>query len=221
MNWAESPLARQAAALIERLDALTIRERVLISVVVLAGLAAAWQLTVLEPLAREAEESRHWLVELQSRLIDANDSLEEQILQLAGSSADHARRMEVLLAQLQRVEEALGDYNRELIDPAEMARILEDMLRARSSLGLVSVRNLPPEMLLVSEEEGAPVFYRHSLEIEMEGDYPTCVDYLTAVESLPWRLYWQALDVEALDYPINRIRLELSTLSLDEDWIGA
>ena len=42
-----------------------------------------------------------------------------------------------------------------------------------------------------------------------------------AVEALPWRLYWQAVDIEVLDYPRNRIRIEVSTLSLNEEWIGA
>jgi MSHA biogenesis protein MshJ len=64
-------------------------------------------------------------------------------------------------------------------------------------------------------------FYRHGLEIEVEGSYAACLEYLNAIESLPWRLYWQVLELDVIDYPLNRIRIEVGTLSLDEEWIGA
>ncbi len=32
--------------------------------------------------------------------------------------------------------------------------------------------------------------------------------------------YWQIMELEVLEYPKNRFRLEVSTLSLDEEWIG-
>jgi MSHA biogenesis protein MshJ len=44
--------------------------------------------------------------------------------------------------------------------------------------------------------------------------------YLHALESLEWRFYWRLLELESTAYPRNRVRIELSTLSLDRDWIG-
>ena len=206
---------------VSRLNGLTQRERLLITVTSLALIVAVWYLLFIEPLSREAVDSRKRLSELQERLLTANDTLEEQVWRLTGDGVEQQRQMAALSQQLEQVNEALGDYNSELIEPDEMARILESLLIRQSDLDLIHVQNLPAETLQVSDEEGAPVFYRHGLEIEVEGSYGAALDYLLAVESLPWRLYWQLVDIEVLDFPRNRIRIEVSTLSLDEEWIGA
>lgn len=102
-----------------------------------------------------------------------------------------------------------------------MALVLEGVLREQNSLSLISIRNTTPQVLIAEREDAPTSFYRHGLEIELEGSYADCLRYLSAIEALPWRLYWQVLDVETLEYPTNRVRLEVSTLSLNEEWIGA
>ena len=95
------------------------------------------------------------------------------------------------------------------------------MLREQSRLNLVRIGNTTPKALSTGDTEDAATFYRHGLEIEVEGSFAACLEYLDAIEALPWRLYWQLLDLEVIEYPRNRIRIEVSTLSLDEEWIGA
>jgi len=119
------------------------------------------------------------------------------------------------------MNERLGGYAAELIDPAEMSRVLQGVLKQQSKLRLIRVRNLSPEPLLASAEALTTTFYRHGLEIEFEGSYLDCLEYLQGIEALPWRFYWQFLEIEVLEYPRNRIRIEVSTLSPDEEWIGA
>ncbi len=62
--------------------------------------------------------------------------------------------------------------------------------------------------------------YVHPVEIVVEGTYLDVLAYLHALESLEWRFYWRLLELESTAYPRNRVRIELSTLSLDRDWIG-
>jgi MSHA biogenesis protein MshJ len=221
MKRPEVKFPSAALEAINRLNGLSQRERLLITITCLALIVSVWYLLFIEPLAREATDSRQRLSELQERLLTANDTLEEQVWRLTGDGAEQQRQIAALTQQLEQVNQALGDYNSELIEPGEMARILEGILIRQSALDLVHVQNLPAEALQVSDEEGAPVFYRHGLEIEVEGSYAEALDYLLAVEALPWRLYWQVLDIEVLEFPRNRIRIEVSTLSLDEEWIGA
>jgi MSHA biogenesis protein MshJ len=40
------------------------------------------------------------------------------------------------------------------------------------------------------------------------------------LEGLPWRIFWDSVSYEVLDYPKSIVRLKLHTLSLSEDWIG-
>lgn len=205
----------------KKVDALTVRERALLGITVLALFVALWYVLLMEPLEKQAAQKQAQLADLQNRARVANETLQQQIIEITGGSAEQRARMARLTRQIEEINTTLGNYAAELIDPAEMAQVLEGVLRHQQALELVRIRNLPPESLAVSEEQDAMRFYRHGLEIEVEGSYAATLEYLDAIEALPWRLYWQVLELEVIDYPQNRVRIEVSTLSLDEEWIGA
>lgn len=210
----------QVRPLLARLDALSLRERALVMITVLMAFAALWHGLLMQPLAQRAIQSQTELAAMQDRIAAANRSLEEQILQLGGGE-DQRSRIASLQRRIDEINTTLGNHAAELIDPAEMAKVLEGVLREQSRLTLVRIGNTQPEFLTAGDAENAASFYRHGLEIEVEGSFAACLEYLDAIEALPWRLYWQLLDLEVIDYPHNRIRIEVSTLSLDEAWIGA
>jgi len=214
-------LKAQLAQLASLVDALTLRERVLVLGAVLVVIGTLWQTLLLEPLAQQANERRTELAALEERIGVANRGLEEQILQIAGGSDVQRTRIASLRDRIAEINEILGDHAAELIDPSEMAQVLEGVLKEQSRLSLVQISNTSPESLSASDDENAVTFYRHGLEIEVEGSYLACLEYLNAIEALPWRLYWQVLELDVLEYPRNRIRIEVSTLSLDKEWIGA
>ena len=62
--------------------------------------------------------------------------------------------------------------------------------------------------------------YLHPVELIIEGNYLDIVSYLHALEALPWHFYWRVLELETKTYPRNRVRIELSTVSLEKEWIG-
>jgi MSHA biogenesis protein MshJ len=63
------------------------------------------------------------------------------------------------------------------------------------------------------------LLYRHGVEVTVRGNYLDMVDYMSALEAMPTRLFWgrAQLDVEA--YPAARLTLTLYTLSLDRKWM--
>lgn len=204
-----------------KVDALSTRERVLVFATAVLLLSLIWYLLLMQPLAQQAANTQVEIDALQARMEVSNRSFEEQVLRIAGTDSDFRERYERVQRRLDDVNERLGGYAAELIDPAEMARVLEGMLKEQSNLRLVRIRNLGPELLSASADAQNATFYKHGLEIEFEGSYLACLDYLQQIEALPWRFYWQVLDLEVLEYPRNRVRIEVSTLSLDEEWIGA
>jgi MSHA biogenesis protein MshJ len=62
--------------------------------------------------------------------------------------------------------------------------------------------------------------YVHSIELVVDGQYSDVLDYLGQLEALPWKFRWTSLDLSTAGYPRNRVRIELSTLSLDSTWLG-
>lgn len=207
--------------LLQRIDKLSRRERLLVMVTMLTVIAGLWQGLFMVPLEHRADASRIELESLRARTDKANQSLQEQILQLAGHDSDERVQAALVRQRIEQINEELGNYAAELVDPSEMALVLEQILREQTRLSLVSIRNTTPEVLAADVEGAGTSFYRHGLELELEGSYADCLRYLAEIERLPWRLYWQVLDIEAVKYPRNRVRLEVSTLSLNEEWIGA
>jgi len=214
------------APLLAKVDALSFRERLLVLVTALVLIAALWHTLLMQPLEQRASQTRAELTALEERIAAANRNLEEQIQQLAGGGGEQRLRIASLRKRIDEINTTLGNHAAELIDPSEMAQVLESVLKEQSRLTLVRIRNTTPDSLVADEDPSAVTpsavtFYRHGLEIEIEGSYAACLEYLNAIESLPWRLYWQVLELDVIDYPLNRIRIEVGTLSLDEEWIGA
>lgn len=214
-------LRAKISPLLARIDRLSRRERLLAMVTLVTAIVAIWHMVLMQPLGHRADASRMEIQSIRDRIDATNKNLEEQILQLAGAGSEDRGRIATIQFRIEEINEVLGNYAAELVDPAEMARVLEQVLKEQTSLTLVRMRNLAPETISAGDEDDATRFYRHGLEIEVEGNYAACLDYLAEIEALPWRLYWQLLDLEVVEYPLNRVRIEVSTLSLDEEWIGA
>ena len=93
----------------------------------------------------------------------------------------------------------------------------------------ISESGEPGEETPPADTEAAPVVeekhemtgpFVHPVEIVVEGSYLDVLAYLRALESLDWRFYWKVLELDTIEYPTNRVRIELSTLSMEKDWIG-
>lgn len=208
-------------ALLKRADDLSFRERALVFFTLLVLVSTVWHMMFMEPLLRQADAARTEITATRVRIEVANQSLQDQVMQLAQADTTNQTRFALIQQRLDQVDEELAEYSGQLIDPAEMAFVLESVLKSQSGLQLKRIRNMGAEALTADNEDNSVILYRHGLEIEVEGSYLDCLAYLQEIESLPWRFYWQFLELDVVEYPRNRIRIEVSTLSLDEEWIGA
>jgi MSHA biogenesis protein MshJ len=103
-----------------------------------------------------------------------------------------------------------------------MIEVLHDVLQRQGSLTLVSIRNLPVRSLIPPAKQDAPATapYVHSIELVIDGRYADIQDYVHELETLPWKFRWSLLELSTRSYPLNRVRLSLSTLSMDATWLG-
>jgi MSHA biogenesis protein MshJ len=241
------PIVEQYAA---RFDALSIRERMLVTCALLAAVVMLWMLAIQDPISGKARA-----------LVAEKTSLEEQIasakagMESATSSDPTTLALaeeRKVLAELEQVNAQLASKSAGLIPPERMVQVIHDVLSRQRGVTLVSlhnkpvtglVKNVPPAVpsaaTEASTDEGAeapaetpddaavaatPVEstgpFVHPVELVIEGSYLDVLAYLKALEALEWRFYWRVLDLETQHYPVNRVRIELSTLSMDKDWIG-
>ncbi len=216
-----SQLLTKLEPLLATVDNMSMRERLLVFVTGLMLVGSAWYLGLMQPLDQQTTRSRSEIASLRERIAMYNQNLEVEVLQIAGTDTAEREQLARIQGRLDEINKRMGGYVAELIDPAQMSLVLQGLLKKQSKLRLIRIRNVSPKSLSASADALTTTFYRHGLEIEFEGSYLACLEYLEEIEDLPWRFYWQLLDIEVLEYPRNRIRLEVSTLSPDVEWIGA
>ena len=205
-----------ASPLLARYETLSLRERAFVAIAILGVLVASWDSVLMEPLrlkrsALEAELASASAFGVTPQGDDASDPRQVSI-----------KRAGELQTQLQSLDAQLANTASGFVSSTRMIEVLHDMLDRQGRLALHSIRNLPVTGLIASADPAAPARppYVHAIEIVIDGQYADILDYLAALEALPWKFRWTSLDLSTAGYPRNRVRIELSTLSLDSTWLG-
>jgi MSHA biogenesis protein MshJ len=203
------------ASALARFDKLSLRERALVALAVLATLVGLWDVLFMQPLRSQRNA-------LTQELSTYNETL--------GSSdqADQAdphraaiMRLSDLQTQSQTLDAQLTSSAAGFVPAPKMVEVVHDVLSRQRGLKLISIRNMPMTSLVPPAAEAqATAPYVHPIELVIEGEYGDVLTYLQALEALPWRFRWKTLDLTTKQYPVNRVRIELSTLSMDKTWLG-
>jgi MSHA biogenesis protein MshJ len=226
-------------------DSLTLRERALLTVATLIALIMIWTIAVFD---RQHSKERFLLGEMDSinsAIASAGQSINE--LTTSDPTTVALAKEKQLQAELSVVNEQLASRSGGLIEPERMVQVIHDVLAHQRGVALISLQNkavtnlVPPLVATATTapadghtEETPPATdaaaaappppaggpYVHTVELVVEGQYLDILDYLRALEALPWRFNWKVLELQTQRYPLNRVTIELTTLSMDKDWIG-
>lgn len=207
-----------------KFNALSLRERALVALGFLAIVVVAWDNMLMGPL--QARESA--LTQEMHAMQDSMAALSGSMIGDAKDPTSEALKQEqAVQAALATVDEKLASAASGLIAPERMIEVINDVLSRQRGVRLVSLRNKPVAALLTGPDESKPGSsavdqgpYIHPIELTIEGSYLDVLAYLKELESLPWRIYWKALEMQTIEHPTNRVRIELRTLSMDKAWIG-
>ena len=209
------------SALRERIDALSLRERVLVLAALLALVVTAWHALFMDRLDLRRRAAQERLVSL------ARDSGASDTDAASNSMTSALEREHALRRRLDELDAEVGGASGAVVRPGQMAAVVQEVLLRKGGLTLVSMRNLAPVPVVAaphdaSQKPDVPPQgpWVHPLEIVVEGDYAAITAWLEALESLPWKFYWRALELDATRWPRNRLRLELGTMSSSTTWMG-
>ena len=217
----------------QSIDRLNLRERLFLFAAGLFVIGGLWEAVLAAPISNRERIANEKVVALQGRLQQLDASLSATAAGMSEGVPAELDRLRALRERVAEGDEEMRVYTTDLVDPAEMRLVLEELLRRQGDLVLVSAVNRAARPVVEDEEPATarapaepaatpntPRLYRHSLVLTLRGTYLDCLSYLQAVERLPWHIYWSRLEVAAGEYPSNDIVIELKTLSLDEEWIG-
>ena len=225
----------------ERIDALSLRERVLIfSAAMVVVLALVYSLLI-DPQTRAQARLSAAVGQKQGEM----KALEAQLTRIATSRASDPdkplrERLADVRGQLDDVERQIAAEERKFTAPEQMKRVIEEMLARNQAVALVAMKTLPGTTIAEARGQAANIdaakpagkpdakaaspgerlIYRHGIEVTVSGKYLDLLRYLTELEHLPTQLYWSALEMDASHYPTHTMKLVVYTLSLDPAWLS-
>lgn len=215
---------------LERIDALSLRERAVLFVGVLAAVYLVASNVAFQSLFTERSRLDRELASKREQTRALQDQV-EKIAAERGRDPNEVNRQRLveLKARLRDREGALSTVLHGVVSPREMARMVEQVLSRNRALTVVSVENLAPVPL--TEDAGhaaadgakpaaAGGMFKHGLRIELTGQYLDIMRYLHTLETLPWKVFWGEVRLETMNYPLSRVTLVIFTLSLDDAWIS-
>ena len=128
-------------------------------------------------------------------------------------------QLDVLQQRLADLDADLRGQTLQILAPEQVPSVLRDLIGNIRRLQITGIQSEPPARLVNSANDDLPVLYRHGLVIDLEGEYLAFLDYVRALEELPWRFYWLGMEVRANGTDPRRFRLHVYTVSLREEWI--
>ena len=218
-------MARHAGSLFSWYDERSIRERIILLSCVVIVMVFLLNLLVLEPGSRQRKRVRSEMSQLQTEIDNLTiRRAKVEARRINDPDKKNREKLAALEQEREQLKQKLQTNIVTLVPPREMSDLLKSLLTQEKKLKLIRLENLPPEVLSLAQskndENAQPKIYRHRLKMEFLGDYLTLLAYLKQLEELPRSLVWEEVEVETLEYPQAKVRLQVYTLSLTEGWIG-
>lgn len=214
-----------------RFEAFEMRERLLIVGAVAALVYLLWDFLLLQPMGKEMQ------------IIDARERVARQAIQtteaeitvlqsIAKKDPNVALRREIdeLRGKLASLDEQLDTLAVGLVPAQQLPKIMHNVLSKTGKLTIERLATLPPQELALSaggveppvadaNTEAAPPsqedvkIYKHSVVLNVTGDFTGVVQYLRELERSDWRFYWESLNYKVTRYPHAQISIRVFTLS--------
>lgn len=206
----------------ERIDAATLRERVMIFLACVLVVVFIANAAMLEPLRAQQKRTAAETARIQQELQAIQGQLAVMV-QSAAKDPDAANRAKLaaLREQLAQLSARVVQEQRRFTPPERMRTVLEELLRRNKGLALLDLKTLPATAVGAGTPGGAAAggVYRHGIEFTVSGNYLQLYEYLRTLEQLPTQLYWARAELSVSEHPVSTLKLTVYTVSFDPAWL--
>lgn len=229
-------LWRQYAA---KIDALSLRERLMVFAAVLAITMFLTIVLFVEPPLARAKLHKSRMAQQQAEIVALSTQAQMLEHKLADPDAANRAHRDELKRQIAAIDEKVKGMQQSLVPAQRVNGLLQDMLARNPRLQLVSMRTLAVTPLLARPQMPAgdaaasvpaPALahkpgmstanvFKHGVDITLRGNYADLHDYLLRLERLPWRMFWTRVKLDTDEYPRLTMTVTIHTLSLDKAWL--
>ena len=225
----------------EKFSNTTAREQYLIIVTGLVAIVFILYSVFLDVPFQRIEQLNRQISETQQSNQNNKNSIQvlEQAL-LEDPNVALRKELSQYQAKLGEIDEQLLSLTSDLIDPIQMRYALIKLLKLQKGVKLLSFEVLPAravtkaklasndkpdanEVQVTSTSQAEPKqlrLYRHGIKIKPQGQYFQLKDYLSQLEGLTWKFFWQEFDYRLKEYPVSELEVEIYSLSTAQEFIG-
>lgn len=212
------PLLRVYA---DRVDAMTLRERVLIFLAAAAVLVGWSYNAMVAPLLIERGNKLSQMRLQQEEMNSWNLQLEVLARAKATNRLDDSRK--ATLAEMQRqiadFDARIAERRGQLVPPERMGALLSEIVRRNPNVQLGALVSLPATLIEGMQNQTGGQMYRHGMELSVSGSYLDIVSYLSDLEQMPVKLFWGDIELSS-EYPVTKLRISLFTYSPEKTWLS-
>ncbi|HYD55474.1 MAG TPA: hypothetical protein VEB41_01060 [Burkholderiales bacterium] len=205
-------------AWIERLDAATLRERVLIFLALTLIAVFIVNALLIDPLRAREKALTAENQKLQTELRGIEAAL-QRLVQGGAQDVDAGNRARVAKArtELEGINARIAQEQRRFTPPERMRAVLQEMFERNKGLTLVELKSVPVQPL--APGPGSAGLFRHGIELSVSGSYGDLYEYLRSLETLPTQLYWGRAELAVVEHPKIVLKLTVYTASFDRAWL--
>ncbi len=203
-------ITTQWSALGERIDALTLRERILLFAAIVVVTSGLMIVGVIRPLESRARVVAATLTALQAKTREINTRLDAMLA--PGARAREMVLLKALTHEIGILKARLAHLTAGLVPARDMPALLRQVL-ARSP-GVTVVALVDRRVMAVRRSpKDKPFLYRHEMTLTVRGTYAALLRYLTALAHTKRHVLWGQVTLTAGRYPFSTVRLRVYTLS--------
>jgi MSHA biogenesis protein MshJ len=203
----------------ERFELLSKREKLMVFLTLIAVFWVLLGHLILEPSLSKKTKLKQQLFSAQSQASASKlAAIQTEALRKKDPNLNNRRQLKAIKNQLRELKQQINHGEKKIVSPQQMATVLRDMLDKHHRLKLVNLETLSTKPIAKVEHNQS--IFRHGLAMTLSGRYFDVYHYLEALESLPWRFYWDSIDYQVKEYPTAEVTLHIYTLSFQEDWLG-
>lgn len=204
----------------QRFASLTVREQRMVVGTALLLLWGIWDNFYYQPAQQAKQTLENEIIQFDQQ-IKTLKQLEQELENTATSDPNSKNRQNLssLEQSIDHLKQQLSSGEKSFVPSNLMSSALRDMLKQYDNLKLLKLETLPPKGF-GSEGKELSWLYRHTLTLTLQGDYFSTLNYLKALEALPWRIHWDHIDYQVKNYPIAETRIQIYTLSFEQDWLS-
>jgi len=217
---------------------LTIREQTLIF---LTGLVAAFFIIFYLFIETQMADNKKSAQQM-SRLQSSNQTLKLSSMEMQAAlqrdpNEDIKNKIAQYESKLAKIDVKLLQLTSDLISPVQMRYALLELLKVEKSVSLLSFELLGAQPLLMTESteesltdgnvnssqetNNSPLnLYRHGIKIKLSGSYFDLKNYLSQLEQLSWKFFWQDFNFKLIAYPQSELEIEMYSLGTKKEFVG-